>query len=496
MTRRRLSLVTLLVLLLVLLLATLPTPPRTAVAQAPDDAAPARIIGEVFASGRHAEYVSVLTDGIGSRLTGSAGSRRAEAWAEAEMKRVGLSNVRREPFGMASSWERGTASVALVSDAGPRALGVASYTWTPGTEGPIEGELLDVGAGRPEDVARVAARARGRVALVVPEGADLPAVIYNFYRAPGLVRELKEAGALAVLIAADKPHTMVYTAPVDFNASGRLAALPTLSLAREDVGLLRRLLVRGETPRVRLDVRNRVGPAFEATNVVGELPGTDPARELVVVGAHLDSNDLGPGALDNAAGCAAVLEAARAFKALGLKPRRTIRFVLWTGEEEGMVGSIAYVERHREELDRTVAALVMDIGAGRPLGWFSMGRTDLDDEIRELSRPLARFGEFVIEHAAFAATDNAPFMAEGVPNLVLLQDEASYFPVHHTVADTPDKIDPRDYASAVATLAATAYQIADRPRRFGRRLTPAEVKRIADDTKVGEQWRAAGIWKQ
>jgi hypothetical protein len=493
MKRRRFAVV----LLTPLLLGALAPLPRAAGPQTPAaDAAPARIIGEVFAAGRHMEYVSVLADRIGSRLTGSAGSRRAEEWAEAEMKRLGLSNVRREPFRMAASWERGTAAASLVSDAGARALGVASYTWTPGTDSAVEGEVVDVGAGRPEDVARVAARAKGRVALVVPEGADLPAVIYNFYRAPGLVRELKEAGALAVLVGADKPHTMQYTAPVDFNAGGRLAALPTLSLAREDAWLLRRLLSQNQTPRVRLDVRNRVGPAFEATNVVGELPGAELARELVVVGAHLDSNDLGPGALDNAAGCGAVLEAARAYKALGLRPRRTIRFVLWTGEEEGMVGSVAYVERHRAELDATVAALVMDIGAGRPLGWFSMGRTDLDAEIRELSRPLAQFGEFMVEHAAFAATDNAPFMAEGVPNLILLQDEAPYFPVHHTVADTPDKIDPRDYASAVATLAATAYQIADRPRRFGRRLTPEEVKRMADETKVGEQWRAAGIWKE
>jgi carboxypeptidase Q len=483
---------------LVLLLTTSLLVPTRTNAQTPGaDAPPARIIGEVFARGRQLEYVGVLCDRIGSRLTGSAGSRRAEEWAEGELKRLGLSNVKREPYRMAASWERGPAS-ALVSFSNEpaRALAVSSYTWTPGTEGAVEGELVDVGAGRPEDVARAGAKVKGRVALVVPEGADLAAVIYNFYRAPGLVRELKEAGALAVLVAADKPHAMQYTAPVEFTATGRLAALPTLSLAREDVGLLRRLLSQNRTPRVRLDVRNKIGPAFEATNVVGEIPGGDLAQEIVVVGAHLDSNDLGPGALDNAAGSAAVLEAARAFKALGLKPRRTIRFVLFTGEEEGMVGSIAYVERHRAELDRTVAALVMDIGAGRPVGWFSMGREDLDAGIRELSKPLAPFGDFAIEHAAFAATDNAPFMAEGVPNLILIQDETPYFPVHHTVADTPDKIDPRDFATAVATLAATAYQIADRPQRFGRRLNAEEVRRMADETKVGEQWRASGIWKQ
>ena len=124
-----------------------------------------------------------------------------------------------------------------------------------------------------------------------------------------------------------------------------------------------------------------------------------------------------------------------------------------------------------------------------------MGRTDLDAEIRALSAPLSQFGEFAIEHAAFAATDNAPFMAEGVPNLILLQDETPYFPVHHTIADTPDKIDARDYASSVTTLATTAYTIADARQRFGRRLTAEEVKRMADETKVGEQWRAAGIWK-
>src|SRR3989440_2082397 len=128
-------------------------------------------------------------------------------------------------------------------------------------------------------------------------------------------------------------------------------------------------------------------------------------------------------------------------------------------------------------------------------GWFSMGRTDLDAEIRELSEPLAQFGDFTIEHAAFAATDNAPFMAEGVPNLILIQDETPYFPVHHTIADTPDKIEPRDYASAVVVFASTAYAIADRPQRFGRRLSSDEIKRMADETKVGEQWRAAGIWK-
>lgn len=480
--------------LLAALAATTPQPATMAQSLADASASAAsRIVGEVFTNGRQMDYLSMLSDEIGSRLTGSPGGRRAEEATAAEMRRLGLANVRREPYRMAASWERGPASLTLITG-GERALNAASYTWTPGTSSPVETELVAVGAGRPEDVQRVRDQLKGRIALVTPEGATLDQVIYNFYRTPGLVRELKDAGALAVLIASDKQNTLLFTAPVDFSATGRTAALPTLSLAREDVQLLQRMLAQGRRPRLRLNVRNRLGPAFEANNVVGEIRGREHPEEVVVVGAHLDSNDLGPGALDNAAGSAAVLETARALRAAGLTPRRTIRFVLFTGEEEGMVGSLEYVRRHRDEMDRTVAALIMDIGAGRPLGWFSMGRTDLDAELREMMRPFEKFGLSTIEHAAFAATDNAAFMAEGVPNLILLQDEASYFPVHHTAADTPDKVEPRDYATAVAVVAATAFEIADRPARFGRRMTTEEVRRMAEETKVGDQWRAAGIW--
>lgn len=451
-----------------------------------------RLVGEVFANGQQMRYLTMLSDEIGSRLTGSTGARHAEEAMTAEMKRIGLENVHREPFTMPVAWERGTAQAWLTSHSN-RPLTVASYTWTPGTEDAIEGEVVEVGAGRPEDVERVRTRLKGAIALATPAGETLDAVIYNFYRTPGLAREIKDAGALALLIASDKQHAMPYTAPVDFNA--RVAALPALSVAREDVGMMQRLLGQGQGLRVKLDVHNKLGATFEAANVVGEIRGREKPDEIIVVGAHLDSNDLGPGALDNAAGCGAVLETARAIRALGLAPRRTIRFILFMGEEEGMLGSNAYVARHRNEMERTVTALIMDVGAGRPLGWFSMGRTDLDDEIRALMQPFAAYGATTIEHAAFAATDNAAFMAEGVPNLILLQDESVYFTVHHSVADTADKADPRDYATSVAIVAATTFAIADQEKRFGRRLAMDDVKKMAAESKVDAQWRAAGIWK-
>ena len=232
---------------------------QTAASQSPDNTTASRLVGEVFTNGQQMKYLSMLSDGIGSRLTGSPGARRAEETMEAEMKRLGLANVHREPFTVPVSWERGTALALLISQ-GNRVLTVASYTWSPGTSGAVEGDLVEVGAGRPEDIANARGRLKGAIALATPSGLTLDEVIYNFYRTPDLARELKEAGAAALLIASDKQHAMLYTAPVDFNA--RVAALPTLNIAREDVGLLQRLGAlgtTGKTLRLRLDVRNKIG---------------------------------------------------------------------------------------------------------------------------------------------------------------------------------------------------------------------------------------------
>lgn len=464
----------------------------TTVAQCQADRSPTTlVIGEVFSEGRQIQTMSLLSDEIGSRLTGSRGAERAMQAVEAEMKRIGLANVHREAFTVPVSWQRGDARASIMNDM-ERPLTIASYTWSPSTTGRVQGPVIEIGTGHPEDVERVRGKLKGAIALSTPSEASLDEFIYNAFHAAQLDKDLKEAGALALMIASDKPHAMLFTAPIEFRA--RLAALPTVSIAGEDVGVLQRLLVRkGEVP-VQLEIRNTVGGPFESANVMGEIPGREKPEEIVVVGAHLDSNDLGPGALDNAAGSAAVLETAYAIKALGLVPRRTIRFVLFMGEEEGMLGSNAYVSAHRSEMGQTVATLIMDIGAGKPQGWFSMGRTDLDAPLNELMAMLKELGTLHIEHGAFAGTDNAAFMAEGVPTLVLLQDETTYFPVLHTIADTVDKVDPQAFASCVAVLAATTYAIADRPERFGRRLTANEVKKMAGETKVDAQWRALGIW--
>lgn len=451
-----------------------------------------RLMGEIWSGGQHAVYLQKLSDEIGHRLTGSTGGERSEQAVLQWMRELKLENVHLEPFRMPARWERGTASAAVVKPYA-RKLTVASYTWTPGTRsGGIMGPVVDGGSGKPEEIEAIKSKLKGAIALVAPAGVTLDEVIGNFYRTPEFVKECAAAGAVAVMIASDKEKTLLYTSPVSFN--GDVSPMPAVSIAREDVEFLRRLLSAGTPVEVKIDLTNTLGPAFMANNVVGEIRGTEHPEEVIVLGAHLDSNDLGPGALDNAAGCAALLETARAIKQLGLKPKRTIRFVFFMGEEEGMIGSTEYVKAHLQEMDNIVAVLIMDIGAGKPLGWFSMGRTDLDGEIQSLMAPMASMGVSLIVHDAFAATDNAAFMAAGVPNLVMLQDDAPYFPVHHTAADTPDKAEIRDFTSCVVALAATTHQLADQSKRFGKRLNAMEIEKMMQDSNIEYQWRAAKIW--
>ncbi|MGH2567694.1 MAG: M20/M25/M40 family metallo-hydrolase, partial [Bacteroidota bacterium] len=292
-----------------------------------------RLKDEIAARGRQMEYVHKLSDDIGQRLTGTPGGEQAEKAVAEWMRQLGLTNVHLEPFRMAARWSRGTASVQLVTPYA-RPLTAASYTWTPNTPGNgVQGQLVDGGMGKPEDLAAVKSRMRGAIVLIAPAGVTLDEVIGNFYRTPQFVKACAQAGALAVLIASDKDRTLLYTAPVSFNAE--ISPIASLALAKEDVLFLRRLLAAKKEVRLRVNVRNTVDSAFMANNVVGEIRGSENPDEAIVLGAHLDSNDLGPGALDNAAGCAALLETARAIKQLGLQPKRTIRFVFFMGEEEG-----------------------------------------------------------------------------------------------------------------------------------------------------------------
>ena len=291
-----------------------------------------------------------------------------------------------------------------------------------------------------------------------------------------LARALARGGALAMLIPSDKPNRMLYTSAFRFYPGG---PLPVLSVAKEDVLFLRRLLASGPV-RVTLNVANTIdtSPARER-NVIADIAGTTPG-ESVLVGAHFDSWDPGQGAQDDGVGVAAILEAARILKSLGLKPRRTLRFAFFSGEEQGLLGSRAYVETHRSELDGLRAVLIMDEGAQTPHGFKLQGRSDIEAATRRLLAPLSALAASGVSLEADFTMDHAPFMVAGIPVLTLWVDPGEYDTQHHAVSDTFDKVDPRMLALDTAVMAVAAWQLADAAEPPGPRLKATEAAQLIE----------------
>jgi Zn-dependent M28 family amino/carboxypeptidase len=273
---------------------------------------------------------------------------------------------------------------------------------------------------------------------------------------------------------------------------GSLVPIPAAIVSREHAERLARLLEKGEV-RVRLNLQNRIGGEYESQNVVAEIRGREKPDEVVLIGAHLDSWDLGTGAEDNGVNVALVLDIARGFKELGLAPRRTVRFVLFTGEEQGMWGSRRYVEKHRAELDRIAATVTFDTGSGRLVGFYLNGREDLRAPVNQALSVLS--GLQATNHLidAIDGTDNFDFMLSGVPNLVGIQDPIPYLPDYHAESDTFDRVNQREEKATAAIASALLWSLADSPDRL-QRQTRDEVQKLLIDTKVDQQMKAFGQW--
>lgn len=374
-------------------------------------------------------------------------------------------------------------------------LRAVSFGLAPSTPGPVTAALVDVGEGRRADFDRVGATARGAIALVHSKPMESFDDLFAEYMAgPETMQAAVDHGLAAVLFTSTRPRDLLYRHTITW---GSIAPLPMAQLAREDGLRLARLFEAGAAPRVTLDIRNRVSGAWDASNVVAEIRGAEKPDEIVLLGAHLDAWDLGTGALDNGVNCALVVEVARAIAA-GPRPKRTIRFVLFTSEESGLLGSLGYVRSHRAELDRHIAALIHDIGDGKVNGYFTNGRPDLSAGVKAALAPVVPRGAGSADDEAILGTDNFDFLLEGVPNLVANQETARYLADYHAESDTFDKVDLELARSNAAVAAVAALGIANAPGRLGPRQSRAEVGRILADPrwKLDVQMKAYGIWNE
>ncbi|HEY0169788.1 MAG TPA: M20/M25/M40 family metallo-hydrolase [Pyrinomonadaceae bacterium] len=402
-----------------------------------------------------------LTDRIGHRLSGSAALERAVEWATAEMRRDRLDNVRAEKV-MVPHWVRGEESLELV---GPSSLKL-SMLGLGGSEGtPAEGVTGEVVVVRNfDELDSLGEKVRGKVVLY-----NVPFTTYGqtvAYRGGGASRAARY-GALAALVRSVTPVSLQTPHTGSLRYPENTARIPAAAVAIEGAELLQRMYERGERPRVRLKMQARFLPDAESANVVAELRGRERPEEVVLVGGHLDSWDVGQGAHDDGGGCVVSWEVVRLLKALNLRPRRTIRVVLFTNEENGLRGGTGYRDAHKAEVANHVLAIESDSGVYRPTGFgLSAGASaQARADLQEIARLLSGIRADRIDPDGGGA-DISPIMAEGVPGASLNVDGSHYFDIHHTHADTLDKVNPQEMAACVAAMAVMAYVVADMPDRL------------------------------
>ncbi len=452
------------------------------------------VIGHALTSPQLADDLRRLTDEVGGRVSGTPAMARAVDWAMGAFQGAGVS-AHTESYTMPLTWSEGATRLEMLDGAQfPVAL-VAEGWSTPTPPGGIEAELLHVGNGTEADFARAGKQARGAILLVdstvIQSWDDLDK---EYDRAMPIKQRAVAVGARAVLWMAGRERRLLYrhTDTVD----GELSPLPMATVAREDAMRLARASDARSAPlHVRLTMPNIVGGAAQERNVIGEILGREHPEQTVILGAHLDSWELGTGALDNGCNAALVIAAARAIQASGLRPRRTIRFVLFSGEEEGFQGSRAYVTQHRAELDQLRAMVAVDSGVGRITGFSLSGRSDVLEPLREVLGPLGPFDAAQLSLSGSLGTDNVDFMLEGVPTLVADQEAGNYMQNYHASSDTYDKVDLHQLAQNAAFVAAAVYEIADRAEPLGTRLSRADIARLLDSTGLAGEMKVTGLWK-
>lgn len=459
-------------------------------------AALVKIAGEGLFDSHAFQYLTELSDDVGSRVTGSAQGQKAIEWGQAKMRAMGLENVHAEKWQLWRGWTRGSASAELLSPM-RRPLHVDAMGWTGSTPaGGAEGDVVTANMFDIQSEIKNVAKFRGKVVLVVMRGQPQGSFIKLFAQFGDFLQAAAKAGAIAVIGgqggAKSAGMNLTHTGILGFNAD---FAVPVVSMTAEDQSQLERYVDRGITPRVRFNIQNTFtnGPV-ESANVVGEIRGRENPEQVFVVGGHLDSWDLSEGTTDNGVGSSCVLGAADAIMRSGMKPRRTIRFVLFMGEEQGLDGSFAYVKQHEAEMGNHLGDLVLDNGQG-PVRSFQLGgRDDLVEAFWPFAKSLTDIRDVKVEDKVEDGTDTLPFSMAGLPGINMDQDSTDYKYTHHSPADALEAVKPDVLAQDATLMALAAYWIADRPERFASPWPVEKTAKMLIGQHEDEMLKAFGLW--
>ncbi len=454
--------------------------------------AASRLIGDIMVNGKAYDYDRQLADNIGPRLTGSDNYVHAVSWAVDQFKALGLSNVHTEPFTMPATWEPEVQATGHIIEPRLQTLHIYSLGWSPSTpDKGVKGHIVYLPHLTNEAIDADKDKLAGNIILVDHGSFGPEPTISQILKG---LDHLKVLHPQAVILSGGPNGTESATA---LTFDGTLTEYPIAQIGLEDELLIKRLLDHSPVT-IEFSFKNRIRKNVEVNDVVAEIPGRELPNEVVIIGGHLDSWHPATGAQDNGTGASTVIEVARAIKALNRPPRRTMRFILFGGEEQGLIGSIAYVRHHEAEMSKIDAVLISDTGAQPSKGWYVMGRNDEQKALANIEPLLTGLGsdktttsvEFLFQ------TDHAGFDMLGVPTLVLWNDTDKYFKLHHKASDSFDSVVQADLNQGVATTAVTAYAIADSPQAFASHDTPAQVDEFLKDNGQFDDYQFLNsLWK-
>jgi carboxypeptidase Q len=457
------------------------------------------IAGQGMMSSEAMDDLEELSDYIGGRVTGSPQAAQAVEWGMRKMKAMGLENVHAEKWQISHGWTRGSAEAELVAPI-HRRLSVDAMGWVGSTKaGGEEAEIVPVNVNKLEDeLKNNSASWAGKVILIVKKGAAPtgPAAMAGFAKFGDFLKKAHDVHAVAVIGGqggsfATGMH-LTHTGAMGFDT---YYEIPVVSMIAEDQLQLTRFLDQGKPIRLKINVQNKVssGPA-DSANVVGEIRGSEHPEQVIVVGGHLDSWDLADGATDDGCGVATTLGAAKAILLSGFKPKRTIRFVLFTGEEEGLLGSLAYTKMHKDELANHVAALILDNGQGAVTSLNMGGHDDLVPAVKKFADSVKSFGDVEVNDDAVFGTDAGPFILAGLPGINMGQDSPEYKYTHHSAVDTFDKVKADLLTRDATVMGMTAFWIADRPERLASPWPAERTAKMLVEKHDDGFLKAFGLW--
>ncbi|WP_206486387.1 M28 family peptidase [Thalassotalea sp. G2M2-11] len=436
-----------------------------------------------------------LTDEIGGRLTGSEANNHSVDWALSKFKQAKVT-ANKEYFQMPRAWIEHQAKGKVTGQGIEFTMQIATmpFTYTTAESG-LNAEIVDLGRAQPSAFA-APEKLKNKWLLVETAILDDKAGIHGLFQEyidfAEIERQALDAQATGIIYMSSRAKNLLYR---HLPSTGADNKLPIIVIEREKALKIKRLLANNHTLNFNAQLNISNDDAYQTANVIAEIPGSTHADEIVLIGAHIDSFDMGTGALDNGSNVVLVIDIARQIAKLNIKPKRTIRFALFNGEEQGLFGSWAYTKQHLNELDKHVITSTIDIGTGKITGFFTNGRAEVIPLLNKILAPVQTLGPFEQVNVPVVGTDNYDFMVNGVANLVANQQDSNYASNYHAESDTFDKVDQVQLKHNATIMAAMVLGFANTQHIPWQKQNQQQVEALIDKFDVEASMKTFGVYQ-